>query len=263
MPDVLFDPLFALPFVNGALVAVLLPLLGAYARLREEWLASLGIAQVAAAGVVVASFVSAAVVVVALVAAVLAAAVKSLAGRSGNDAYALMILLGWSAALIAAANLPRGEDLARALVEGQLYFTGLDHLQGLLVATVVVGVLLPRISASLLLGRFFPDHFRANGRVRPQHDLVFDVLLAACLALAATAVGVMAAFALVFAPAWVAFRFAHGWRRTLAWSAALGAAAYTVSFAMAIVFDQPYGPVLVAVLLAVVAVRPLTRRHTS
>ena len=47
-----FDPLFLLPFVNGLLLALLLPLLGAFVRLREEWLASLGLAQVSAAAVV-------------------------------------------------------------------------------------------------------------------------------------------------------------------------------------------------------------------
>ena len=61
----------------------------------------------------------------------------------------------------------------------------------------------------------------------------------------------MAAFALVFVPPWVAFRFAHGWRRTLAWSAGLGLVAYLVAFVAAIRLDQPFGPVLVAALLLV------------
>jgi zinc transport system permease protein len=58
-------------------------------------------------------------------------------------------------------------------------------------------------------------------------------------------------FALVFVPTWVAFRFAQGWRFALAWSIGLGLVAYTSSFAIAILFDQPYGPVLVATLLLV------------
>jgi zinc transport system permease protein len=48
--------------------------------------------------------------------------------------------------------------------------------------------------------------------------VMLDVPAAATLALAATAVGTMAAFALVFIPPWVAFRFAEGWRKTLVWS---------------------------------------------
>lgn len=34
----LFDTMFLLPFLNGLLLAVLLPLLGAWIRLCEEWL---------------------------------------------------------------------------------------------------------------------------------------------------------------------------------------------------------------------------------
>jgi zinc transport system permease protein len=69
----------------------------------------------------------------------------------------------------------------------------------------------------------------------------------------------MAAFALVFVPPWIAFRFAHGWRRTLAWSAGLGLLAYLVAFAAAIGIDQPFGPVLVVALLAMAPVRAFAR----
>jgi len=70
---------------------------------------------------------------------------------------------------------------------------------------------------------------------------------------------VMGAFALVFVPPWVAFRFARGWRRTVAWSAAVGVAAYLVSFALAIALDQPYGPLLVATLLVLSVLRVVIR----
>ena len=125
--DTLFDPLFLLPFVNGALVALLLPALGVYTRLRDEWLASLGVAQTAAAGVAMASLISSAVTAGALAGAVVAGMLKRMAGRSGNDMYAVLILIGWSAALLAAANSTHGEDFARALIEGQLYVTGRWH----------------------------------------------------------------------------------------------------------------------------------------
>ncbi|MCU0255449.1 MAG: metal ABC transporter permease [Vicinamibacterales bacterium] len=256
----IFDPLFVVPFVNGLLLALLLPVLGAYARLRDEWLASLGVAQTAAAGVVVGSVFSGGVTLVALAAAALAAATKALLGRGGNDLYGVMILLGWALALLVAANTAHGDDLARALIQGQLYFTDHPHLHGLLAVGLAVGLLQPWVSSRLLLGRFFPDHFRANGIARPHHDLVFDVLLAVTLALAATTIGVMGAFALVFIPPWVTFRLARGWHRTVTWSVVLGLGAYGVSFAAAIVFDQPYGPVLVVTLLATAFLRLLPRR---
>ncbi len=256
----LFDRMFLLPFLNGLLLAALLPLLGAWIRLREEWLAALGLAQVAAAGVVLGAIFVEPVGLVALGAAALAAAAKALLGRAaGNDAYALMILLGWAVGLVGASFAAHGDELGRALIQGQIYFTGPGHLQGIGALVLVSLALLPWLSPRLLLGRFFPDHFRANGIANPHPDLVFDVLVAVTLALSATAIGVMAAFALVFVPPWVAFRFAHGWRRTLGWSVGLGVLAYLVAFVAAVRLDQPFGPVLVLALLLLAPVRALAR----
>jgi zinc transport system permease protein len=255
----LFDRMFLLPFVNGLLLAILLPLLGAWIRLREEWLAALGLAQVAAAGVVLGAIFVEPVGLVALAAAALAAAAKAFRGRAGNDSYAVMILLGWALALIGASFSAHGDELGRALVQGQIYFTGSGHLQGIVALSAVSAALLPWLSPRLLMGRFFPDHFRANGTPNPHHDVAFDVLVAITLALSATAIGVMAAFALVFVPPWVAFRFAHGWRRTLGWSVGLAVLAYLGAFVAAIRLDQPFGPVLVVALLLLAPVRVFAR----
>jgi hypothetical protein len=43
-------------------------------------------------------------------------------------------------------------------------------------------------------------------------------------------------------------------------SSSLGLVSYGVSYAAALVFDQPYGPVLVAVLLLLAAIRALPAR---
>jgi zinc/manganese transport system permease protein len=255
----IFDQMFLLPFLNGLVLAALLPVVGAWVRLREEWLAALGLAQISAAGVVLGAIVTEPGALVALVAAAVAAAVKAFLGRAGNDTYAVMILLGWSAALLGASVTAHGDELGRALMQGQLYFTGREHLVGMLALAVVAAGLLPWLSPRLLLGRFFPDHFRANGVPNPHHDVIFDVLAAVTLALAATAIGVMAAFALVFIPPWVAFRVASGWRKALVWSAGLGVAAYLIAFVAAIRLDQPFGPVLVAALLVLALGRLLVR----
>jgi zinc/manganese transport system permease protein len=255
----IFDQMFLFPFLNGLVLAVLLPLAGAWVRLREEWLGALGLAQISAAGVVLGAIVAEPGTLVALAAAAVAAAAKAFLGRAGNDSYAVMILVGWSAALIGASVSAHGDELGRALVQGQLYFTGREELMGMLALAVVAAVLLPWLSPRLLLGRFFPDHFRANGVPNPHHDVMFDVLAAVTLALAATAIGVMAAFALVFIPPWVAFRVAQGWRKTLVWSAGLGVVAYLIAFVAAIRLDQPFGPVLVAVLLVLALGRSFAR----
>jgi zinc transport system permease protein len=259
--DVLFDSLFLAPFLNGLLLTILLALLGPYSRMRGEWLASLGIAQAAAAGLLLGAFVDGAATAGALLAAAVAAVAKTLLGRrSGNDGYAVMLLVGWSAALLLAANAARGEDLSRALLEGQLYFTGVSELVSIAVLLGFVVVTLGALSRSLLLGCLFPDRLVNDRRPAARYDLVFDVVVAISLARAATVVGVMAAFALVFIPAWVAFRFAGNWRATLAWSTVLGIAAYVGSFVIAILFDQPYGPVLVSTLLLAGAARLVIRR---
>ena len=255
----LFDGMFLLPFLNGLLLAILLPLVGAHVRLREEWLASLGLAQVAAAGVAVAAFWDAPIPVVALVAAVLAAMAKSRFGSRGNESYALMLLLGWTVALGLAANSAHGDELSRALTQGQLYFTGAGHLQALVAVGLLQFGLLPWLAPRLLLARFFPDHFAANGRPNPRHELVFDVMVAVTLALAATAIGVMAAFAVVFLPPWIAFRFASGWFRTIALGIAISIAGYLIAFALAFRFDQPIGPAIVGVLLILGTARALAR----
>jgi zinc transport system permease protein len=254
------DPLFVVPFLNGLLLATALPAIGVYARLRGEWLASLGIGQVAAAGIVLSTFLGIPVAGGAVLAALLAAPIKTLVGgKDGDDTYAAMLLAGWSVALLLAANITHGEDLSRALLQGQIYFTGRSHLAGIVAVMVAVALLLPWVSSRLLLGRFFPEYYAANGSANPRHELVFDMLAAVTLAVAASVVGVMGAFALVFVPPWVAFRFARGWRRTVGWSAGLGVVAYVVAFVLAIALDQPFGPMLVATLLAVAAVRAFAR----
>ena len=48
--EIFADPLFRLPFVAGLLIAAVLPVLGALLMLRDEWLAALGLAHLAAAG---------------------------------------------------------------------------------------------------------------------------------------------------------------------------------------------------------------------
>ncbi|MBP8195351.1 MAG: hypothetical protein KAX60_08300, partial [Azonexus sp.] len=50
----MISDLFLIPFLTGLGLAVLLPLLGCYLRLRDEWLAALAYSHVAAAGALLA-----------------------------------------------------------------------------------------------------------------------------------------------------------------------------------------------------------------
>lgn len=75
--DAVLDPLFFTPFVTGLLFAAVLPVLGMYLRLREEWLAALSFAQLAAAGSLVFAVLDWPVLAGGLVTAGTAAAFKS------------------------------------------------------------------------------------------------------------------------------------------------------------------------------------------
>lgn len=260
--DLVFDPLFRVPFANGLLLALVLPALGAYVRLRNEWLAALGLAQVTAAGGVMAILVGIHPLAGAVGAAVVAAGVKGRTERSGNDVYAVLLLFGWSAALLGAANSVRGEELSHALLEGQLYFTTWANLGGALALGAVLLAAGPWLSRKLLLEHFFPEHINANGEPAWRLHLAFDLLVALAVALATESIGVMATFCLVFFPPWVSFRIASGWKRALVHAVGFSVTAYLVAFVLAIVLNQPFGPVLVGTLVVGGLIRlPFLRRR--
>ncbi|MFP4616266.1 MAG: metal ABC transporter permease [Thiohalorhabdus sp.] len=251
--ETLTDPLFRLPFAAGLLAALTLPLLGNLLRLREEWLAALGLAHLSAAGALGGLGLGVPAIAGGPVAAGVGALFKGLAGARGNTAYALMILLGWSATLVLAASTALGESLAHAMVDGQLYFAGWPELAGLGLFAVLTLAGLPWLMPRLLRARFFPEHERANRLPAWRWHLAFDLLVAAGMALGTATVGLMGAFALAFLPAWAAFGVAPGWRAGLVVSASLGLAAYLGAFVAALALDQPFGPILVAALLVLSA----------
>lgn len=249
LPPILLDPLFRVPLVTGLLLAVILPVLGALLMLREEWLAALGLAHLAAASALLGMAAGAPAVLGGTAGALTGGAVKAGLGARGNAAYGFMILIGWSAMMLVAANTAIGDSLGRALVDGQLYFAGAIDLSAASVLTVLVAILLPWLSHKLLRARFFPRFERANALPAWRWHLSMDLLAAAGMAIGTATLGLMGAFALVFVPSWAAFRLARGWRWTLIMAAAAGTGGYLLAFVLALGLDQPFGPVLVAVLV--------------
>jgi len=250
----LYDPLFLVPFATGLLFAAALPLLGLYLRLREEWLAPLAFAQVAAAGALAAAIQGLPIVLGSFGGAGAAAAAKSWLFRSGNNAYALLMVAGWGAAILMLANAPMADQLGSALFDGQLYFAGLEQLWSAVAFSLTAVAVLWWLSRKLLLERMFPDFFRASGQPAQRYHVLFDMLVATGIALATASIGVMAAFSLVFAPSMIAWQWAKSWKRATGLSVVTGVTTYLIAFELALRFDQPFGPVLVLCLVPVAAI---------
>lgn len=246
----MLDSLFTVPFFAGLVMALLLPLVGNVLRLRDEWLAALGFAHLATAGVLLGVALHAAPFIGALVGALCGAGGKQAVGGRSNSAYGLMILAGWSCTLLIAANTVLGESLAHALIDGQLYFAGWRELGIggvlLLVAIVALRWLTPR----LIMARLIPELEVANQLPAWRWHLGFDVLVAATIAGGTATFGLMAGFALILVPPWIACLLAPSWRRAQWLAAGIGVVTYCLAFWWALVFDQPFGPVLGAVLVA-------------
>ena len=165
-----------------------------------------------------------------------------------------MILLGWSLGLLVAANTGLGENLARALVDGQLYFVGRADLIAALGLGLVAGISLPWLTPRLLRARFFPRHEQANQRPSWHWRVGFDLLVAVAMAVGTATLGIMATFALVLIPAWLAFHLGTNWRTTLIIATLAALFGYVLAFVLALLLDQPFAPVLVALMLALMLV---------
>ena len=247
--ETLADPLFRVPFLVGLTLAAVLPLLGVLLRLREEWLAALGLAHLAGASGLLGMAIHLPVVAGAALGAMAGAAVKNLWRIGGNTVYAMMILVGWAASLLVAANTTLGSVLGHALVEGQLYFAGLQHLAAAVGVAVIAAIAVPWLAPRLAHARLFPGEEVANRKPSWRWHAGFDMLVALAIAAGTASLGLMAAFALAFVPPWVAFHLARDWRSCFWISVGFALPAYVVSFALALLLDQPFGPVLVAVLV--------------
>jgi zinc transport system permease protein len=234
--------------------------------LREEWLAALGLAHLAAAGALLGLAAGAPAVIGGAAGALVGGAAKTAMSARGNAAYGFMILIGWTAMLLVAANTAIGDSLGRAMVDGQLYFAATVDLSAALILATLSAASLPWLSGKLLRARFFPRLEQANALPAWRWHLGTDLLAAAGMAVGTATLGLMGSFALVFVPAWLAFRFARGWRWTLIISAVIGIAGYLIAFLLALFLDQPFGPILVAALVIVAAAatavpRPIAVHH--
>jgi zinc transport system permease protein len=252
--------LFTVPFFSGLLVAAVLSVIGVLLRLRNEWLSALGFAHLAGAGALIGLAIHLPAVLGATFGAALGAVIKTIGHFRGNTVYALMILAGWSTTLLVAANTTLGSVIGHAMVEGQLYFASFSHLLAAAILAIATIVGLYWLMPIVIRTRFFPGHDAANRLPAWRWHLAFDLLAAVGMAVATATVGLMAAFALVFIPPWLAFSSARNWKQALVISCSFGTAGYIAAFLVALWLDQPFGPVIVALLLVLAGILRIKRR---
>ena len=247
--DTLFDPIFQLPFMVGLFISIALPLLGVILRLRDEWLTALGFAYLSGISALLGMAVNIPVIVSAPVGAVAGALIKGFGKFKGNTIYAAMILIGWSGTMLIAANTALGHVMGHAMIEGQLYFAGTLQFVVTTVLLILIILSLPWLMPRLVRARFFPSHEKANNLPAWRWHLSFDLLVALGMAIGTGTIGLMAAFALIFIPPWTAFRIAKNWKNCLRISLIFGVVSYLLAFSIALMMDQPLGPVMVMVLI--------------
>jgi zinc/manganese transport system permease protein len=253
MMELLLDPLFRLPFLNGLCLALTLPVFAVMLRLQRQWLAAIGVAHVAGAGGVIAGAVSLPALPMAWLAALLAGLLKPSRLRDDNEYFALLMIAGWTLMMIGSSLSHHAHGLAQMLIDGQLYFTHQWHLIAALALGIAAISLAPRLQRRLL------RHMLLPGATRPAMTIMlWRTLTLSAIALATMSFGVMAAFALLLVPAAIAFRHAPHWRAALWLTLTVTLAAYLLAFISALLTDLPFGPVLTAWLMALLVTDQIT-----
>jgi zinc transport system permease protein len=252
--------LFWRPALIGALLAILLPLFGLVLRLRHEYWAALAYGQLGAAGALGALALGYPPLLGGFVASLAAAGAKyPLEKRLMTTGllFPLLFILGWSVCQLLMGNLPGLERHGAALFEGQLYFVGAEMLPCAALMLAVGVIFIRRKGGDLLLAHLYPVHFHAQERPVWPVRVGFDLLVAAALALSVKSLGVMGAFALIFIPPWIVCAFSPSWRAAHIAAPVLSFLAYALAFTLALIYDQPFGPMLAFVLCAMALCLPV------
>lgn len=249
--------LFGPALLTGLGFALYLPILGCYLRLRHEILASLAYAQVGAAGALGAMGLGISLHAGGMLSALLVASAKhqiadaptsSSSPTRRNTLYALVLVLAWAASVLMTSNFPLAERLGHALFDGQLLLSG-GEFPWLMLGTSCCGILVLRwLSNSLLLAQLFPDIWRLRSAQWRWLHWAFDVLAAISITAATMNLGIMASFALLLILPWQVFEQGPNWQHACRRAMGTSLIAYLLAFGLALVWDQPFGPIMVLTL---------------
>jgi zinc/manganese transport system permease protein len=253
--ELLFDPLFRLPFLTGLLLALALPWIGTLMRLQKEWLAALGVAHMAGAGAVLATLLALPALPCAIAVAL---AANVWPGADRNQRYGMMIILGWTLITLSASLSHHAHGMGQMLMEGQLYFVAYPQLVAASFLAVIILLRIRPLHRALLRYQLMPSLGVNRGQ-----QLLWRTLSVAAIAIAAMTFGVMAAFAMLLIPPTIAFRLCSSWRQALLISLGVSVSAYISAFIVALLADVPFGPTLTGILILILPLILLRRAPTD
>lgn len=239
------DSLLLWPFVGGVLMSLLLGLGGAAFFLRGSAWQGLALAQGASAGGLVASVLVWPLVPTALGCAAILMGV--LQRYQDQERLSLVIfVLALATSTLLASHFSQASLAAARWTEGQVYFLTLNDLLWILTLALISLLLLPwlyRIWLWSQLGVHQRQQKLIN-RCGRLVDLGWRLML---VVLGSMTLGLPAALACLLLPAWTAALLARGYNHFLLLSSLLSGLAFLVAWVLALIWDQPFAPVLVVV----------------
>lgn len=261
--------IFTLPFARIALVAGLLiasmcSYLGVYVVLRRVVFVGIALAQLAALGVAFSFYIPLPAELLALVATLVGAVAMSsgLGGRflpretGVGFAYATATALS----ILLVAKSAQGEAHVLGLLFGDiLTLTWKDVLVLAFVLAAVAGIHVA-FAREFLFSSFDPETARTAGFRVQRWNVLFDLTLAAAIAMAIHAAGALLVFSYLVQPALIGIMLAERMRGVMLWSVGCALLCTVVGLALSVLWDLPTGPTVVAVSSSCVVLAWTVRR---
>lgn len=178
---------------------------------------------------------------------------------SQNAVLGVAFTVSGAVAVLLVAHTARGNEEVVHLVQGNLL--AMSGGEALRLGVVFTGILLVHLALfkEFLYLSFDPAMAQTQGYEAGRWNLAFYLLLGLAIALAIKAIGILLMFAFLVIPAALGLVVARGLRGTFAVAIASTAIAVYVGIGLSYQFDFPSGPMIVAVLGALLSAGAMYR----
>lgn len=247
--------ILTLPFVrvalgSGLLIAAMCSYLGVFVVLRRIVFVGIALAQLAAVGVALSFYIPLPCEVLALISALVGALL--LGSRWGGRYLPREAGVGFAyaaasaAAILLVAKSAQGEAHVLGILFGDILTLQMTEVGILIGVTAFVLLLHAVFYKQFVFTSFDPESARAAGIRVGVWTALFDLTLAAAIAIAIHAAGALLVFSYLVQPAMVGLILAERMRWVLALAVGSGLLATVVGLLLSILMDLPTGPTVVA-----------------